>query len=56
MSTHETLLVSNNKTDFPISLSSKSTLINLLTERTSQHYNDKNKLAEIRRNLITQKR
>ena len=56
MSTHETLLVSNPKTDFPISLTGKSFLINLLTERTSQHYNDKNKLAEIRRNLITQKR
>lgn len=56
MSTHETLLVSNPKTDFPISLTGKSTLINLLTERTSQHYNDKNKLAETRRNLITQKR
>ena len=56
MTTQDTLLVSNNKTDFPISLSGKATLISLLTERTSHHYNHKDKLSEIRRNLITQKR
>lgn len=56
MTTQDTLLVSNKKTDIPISLSGKAVLINLLTDRTSQHYNQKDKLSEKRKNLITQKR